>query len=193
MFFKNRGFTLVELAMTISILLIITVLLIPRTSRFLLNNKINIAKSQMMALRSALRAYYTDVNDWPAPPVPPGPGNHSGLGVTTNDNGEWQTRLVAGGGAVPSTWHGPYALAIPNDPWGHRYTYENYSLAPGSYSAIVCQGPHGSPDGTAHHYYTSINPFDAATKTNYRPDRNGFSIVPGPGADDFNIILWMEE
>ncbi|MBI5555296.1 MAG: type II secretion system protein GspG [Elusimicrobia bacterium] len=176
-----KGYTLVELVMVIGIISVISFLAIIIASRFLRNNKINTAKSQMMALRLSLKSYLSDTNTWPV-------ADGSALGITPDDNTQWNLALITGTG-IPN-WHGPYALAIPNDPWEHRYIYSNYSLTGARFSAIVCQGPLGN-NGAAP-YYAIADPYLIANKTTYRPDRQGFSQIPGIGSDGFSIILWME-
>ncbi len=180
---STKGYTLVELLIVISILSVIGAMAYKFYSgNFFRNNRIKEAKSQMMSLRLALKSYLADTDEWPVP-------DGFALGITPHDNTQWEKALITGDGKP--NWHGPYTMAITMDPWGHRYIYANYNVSVSSFSAIVCQGPFGTANGTAPHYGIA-DPYATANKVTYPPDRQGFSIVPDIDNEDFSIILWME-
>ncbi|MDD5259159.1 MAG: type II secretion system protein GspG [bacterium] len=180
---STKGYTLVELLIVGTILSILAVVSYKFfNGNFFKNNKIKEARSQMMSLRLALKSYLADTDEWPVL-------DGFALGIAPHDNTQWENALINGNSETG--WHGPYALAVPNDPWEHRYIYMNYNVSPDSFSAIVCQGPLGTDNGTAPHYAIA-DPYAIANKVTYPPDRHGFSIVPSVEAEDFSIILWME-
>jgi general secretion pathway protein G len=128
----ERGFTLVEILVVITIIGMIMALVGPRVLNYLAESKVKAAKIQIESLSSALDLYYLDVGRYPS--------TSEGLAALAQQPGGVQA------------WNGPYlrSAAIPNDPWGHSYVYRS----PGEHGSfdIVSHGAHGQeggPDTTA--------------------------------------------
>lgn len=125
----ERGFTLVEMLVVISIIALIMALVGPRVLNFLGESKVKAAKIQIASLESALDLYALDTGQYPS--------SSDGLDA-----------LMHRPGGVTS-WSGPYLKGneVPNDPWGRPYTYRS----PGEHGPydIVSYGPKGQEGGTA--------------------------------------------
>ena len=125
----ERGFTLVEMLVVISIIALIMALVGPRVLNFLGESKVKAAKIQIASLESALDLYALDTGQYPS-------------------SSEGLDALMHRPGGVTS-WSGPYLKGneVPNDPWGRPYVYRS----PGEHGPydIVSYGPKGQEGGTA--------------------------------------------
>ena len=125
----ERGFTLVEMLVVISIIALIMALVGPRVLNFLGESKVKAAKIQIASLESALDLYALDTGQYPS-------------------SSEGLDALMHRPGGVTS-WSGPYLKGneVPNDPWGRPYIYRS----PGEHGPydIVSYGPKGQEGGTA--------------------------------------------
>ena len=125
----ERGFTLVEMLVVISIIALIMALVGPRVLNFLGESKVKAAKIQIASLESALDLYALDTGQYPS--------SSDGLDA-----------LMHRPGGVTS-WSGPYLKGneVPNDPWGRPYVYRS----PGEHGPydIVSYGPKGQEGGAA--------------------------------------------
>jgi general secretion pathway protein G len=124
----QRGFTLVEMLVVITIIGLIMGLVGPRVLNYLGESKVKTARIQIKSFESALNLFYLDAGRYPttseglAALVKPAPG------------------LTA--------WNGPYLNGgtVPNDPWGKPYVYRS----PGERSAweLMSYGADGQEGGT---------------------------------------------
>ncbi len=125
---SERGFTLVEMLVVITIIALIMALVGPRVLNYLTDAKIKTAKIQIASFENALDLYYLDANRYPS-------------------TSEGLRALVErpGGTAV---WTGPYLKGntVPNDPWGKPYVYRS----PGEHGPydIMSYGADGQQGGT---------------------------------------------
>jgi general secretion pathway protein G len=123
----ERGFTLVEILVVITIIGLIMALVGPRVLNYLAESKVKAAKIQIESLSSALDLYYLDVGRYPS--------TSEGLAALAQPPGGIQS------------WNGPYLRtgAVPNDPWGHAYVYRS----PGEHGSfdIVSHGAKGVEGG----------------------------------------------
>lgn len=110
---KQRGFTLVEMLVVITIIGMIMALVGPRVLSYLSDSRLKAAKIQIQSFASALDLFYLDSGRYPS-------------------SAEGLTALVRPIGGV-SAWNGPYLKGgtVPNDPWGNPYVYRQ----PGEHSA----------------------------------------------------------
>src|SRR6201993_5610149 len=95
----QRGFTLVEMLVVITIIGLIMSLVGPRVLNYLGESKIKAAKIQIQSFSSALDLFYLDMGRYPA-------------------SGDGLAALVQRPGSAQA-WNGPYLKGgvVPNDPW----------------------------------------------------------------------------
>lgn len=124
----ERGFTLVEILVVITIIGLIMALVAPRVLNYLGESKVKAARIQIESFSTALDLYFLDVGRYPS-------------------TSEGLAALVQRPGGA-RTWNGPYLRsgAVPNDPWGNPYIYRS----PGEHGAydIVSYGADGQEGGT---------------------------------------------
>ena len=124
---NERGFTLVEMLVVITIIALIMALVGPRVLNYLTDAKIKTARIQISSLENALDLYYLDANRYP----------------TTSEG--LRALIERPGGTV--VWTGPYLKgdAVPNDPWGRPYVYRS----PGEHGTydIMSYGADGQEGG----------------------------------------------
>jgi general secretion pathway protein G len=124
----ERGYTLVEILVVITIIGLLVALVGPRVLNYLGESKVKTAKIQIQSFESALDLFYLDSGRYP--------GSSEGLGA-----------LVQRGGGI-TTWNGPYLKGgtVPNDPWGKPYVYRS----PGEHGSydIISYGADGQEGGT---------------------------------------------
>jgi general secretion pathway protein G len=124
----ERGFTLVEILVVITIIGLIMGLVGPRVLNYLTESKAKAAKIQIESFSSALDLYFLDTGRYPT-------------------GSEGLNALVQ---RPPSTvsWNGPYLKGgvVPADPWGKPYVYRS----PGQHGTfdIVSYGADGQEGGT---------------------------------------------
>jgi general secretion pathway protein G len=124
----QRGFTLIEMLVVITIIGLIMALVGPRVLNYLSESKVKAAKIQIESFTNALDLYFMDTGRYPS--------TSEGLAV-----------LVRPSENMPG-WNGPYLKGnkVPKDPWGHAYVYR----APGPKEPyeILSYGADGQEGGT---------------------------------------------
>jgi general secretion pathway protein G len=124
----ERGFTLVEMLVVITIIGLIMGLIGPRVLNYLSESKVKAAKIQMQSFSSALDLFNLDTGRYPS-------------------TAEGLAALVRRTPGVEA-WNGPYLRGgnVPNDPWNHPYIYR----APGEHGAydIKSLGSDGQEGGS---------------------------------------------
>ena len=124
----ERGFTLVELLVVITIIALIMGIVGPRVLNYLTESKAKAAKIQIESFASALDLFFLDTGRYP-------------------NGSEGLNALVARPGNI-AAWNGPYLKGglVPPDPWGNSYVYR----APGRNGAydILSYGADGTEGGT---------------------------------------------
>jgi len=124
----QRGFTLVEMLVVITIIGLIMSLVGPRVLNYLGESKVKAAKIQIQSFSSALDLFYLDAGRYPS--------TSEGLAALVKP-----TSAMAG-------WNGPYLKGgnVPNDPWGKPYAYRS-PTEHGKFE-IVSYGADGQEGGT---------------------------------------------
>ena len=125
---RQRGFTLVEMLVVITIIALIMSLVGPRVLNYLTESKVKAARIQIQSFSSALDLLFLDTGRYPS--------SADGL-----------VALVKPTSSLPG-WNGPYLKggSLPNDPWGKPYVYR--SPAERSAYEIVSYGADGQEGGT---------------------------------------------
>jgi general secretion pathway protein G len=125
---SERGFTLVEMLVVITIIGLIMSLVGPRVLSYLGESKVKAAKIQIQSFASALDLFYLDAGRYPT-------------------TAEGLAALVKPAAGV-TAWNGPYLKGgnVPNDPWGTPYLYRS----PGERNPyeIISYGSDGQEGGT---------------------------------------------
>lgn len=108
----ERGFSLIELLIVMLILGLLASLVGPKMFGKLGMAKQKTAKTQIEMLMTSLDSYRLDIGSYPS--------QQEGLESLVRNTGD-------------DKWNGPYlAKAVPQDPWGNDYNYEN----PGQHGEI---------------------------------------------------------
>jgi general secretion pathway protein G len=125
---SERGFTLIEMLVVITIIGMIMGLIGPRVLNYMSESRVKTAKIQIQSLGNALDLYYLDIGRYP----------------TTAEGLSALVKPVSGG----SGWAGPYLKGggVPNDPWNNPYAYRS----PGQNAPydIISYGADGQEGGT---------------------------------------------
>jgi len=124
----ERGYTLVEILVVITIIGLLMALVGPRVLNYLTESKVKTARIQIQSFASALDLFYLDAGRYPT--------SAEGLAVLVRPT----TGIMA--------WNGPYLKGgtVPSDPWGKPYQYRS----PGEHGAydVVSLGSDGQDGGT---------------------------------------------
>jgi general secretion pathway protein G len=125
---SERGYTLVEILVVITIIGLLMALVGPRVLNYLTESKVKTARIQIQSFASALDLFYLDAGRYPT--------SAEGLAILVRPT----TGITA--------WNGPYLKGgtVPSDPWGKPYLYRS----PGEHGAydVVSLGSDGQDGGT---------------------------------------------
>lgn len=124
----QRGFTLVEMLVVITIIGMIMGLIGPRVLNYMSESKVKTARIQIQSFSNSLDLFYLDVGRYPT-------------------TAEGLAALVRPNSAI-NGWAGPYLKGgvVPNDPWNNAYVYRAPGQA-GPYD-IMSYGADGQEGGT---------------------------------------------
>lgn len=102
----QKGFSLIELLVVLVILGLLGGLVGPRLFSQVDSSKVEVAKTQVRMLKTALQAYRLDVGRYPL--------DQSGL------------KALVEKPVSDKYWRGPYLEELlPTDPWGNQYKYQS--------------------------------------------------------------------
>ena len=124
---KERGLTLFELLVVLTILALLATLIAPRVVGYLGRAKSDVARSQAANIAASMELFYLDMDRYPT--------LEEGLAALVNNPAE-----LAG-------WRGPYFKEAAGlmDPWGRDFVYE-LEFGGGAF-AIVSLGRDGEEGG----------------------------------------------
>jgi len=122
------GFTLLELLVVMVIIGLLAGLVAPRYFAQVGKSQVKVARAQIDAFDKALDQFRLDVGRYPT--------TEEGLqALVAQPSGE-------------QNWHGPYLKkAVPGDPWGRAYTYQQPGTHGGDFE-LQSYGKDGRPGGT---------------------------------------------
>ncbi len=104
----ERGYTLLEVLIVLTIIALVAALVGPRLMAQLDRSKVTAARVQIRSLASALETMRIDIGRYP--------NAQEGLGLLVR---------APGGPRDVGGWQGPYLDSdVPQDPWGGDYAYE---------------------------------------------------------------------
>ena len=124
---STTNFTLIEMVITISIILILTGIAIPAYNVITTNAKKTKVKAEIQNFATAIASFQLDMGRLP-----------NSLDELVTNPGEGKK------------WNGPYMKrkTIPKDPWQHEYVYQVPGQRGNDSYDIICYGSDGVPGGT---------------------------------------------
>jgi len=124
---SERGVTLIEMMVVVTIIALFSALVLPKMFRRADAARVTAARAQINGFLTALGAYKLDTSVWP-----------------TTEQGLHALRVRPEG--LPN-WNGPYLPQdVPNDPWGNPYVYK-YPGEHGDEPDIISYGADRAPGG----------------------------------------------
>ncbi|MDZ7619759.1 MAG: type II secretion system major pseudopilin GspG [Patescibacteria group bacterium] len=127
----HRGFTLIEVLLVLTILVIIGSIAVVAIVPMQRNAYIRAAEAQVKAFKTPLQAYRIDIGTYP--------NSSQGLEALRNPPSDLTS---------PTKWRGPYLeTPVPADPWSNPYRYEYPGKFQEDWPDIWSYGPDGI-DGT---------------------------------------------
>ena len=125
---KNKGFTIVELLVVITILLILGSIILPSLGDTRASAALTKAEAQVDQLLNALTNLSGDTLQYS--------GHFAAFTADTGAGGNevWDLNAQAAGltdtDGLFSNWQGPYISTVPLDPWGNPYFFDpDYDIA----------------------------------------------------------------
>jgi general secretion pathway protein G len=115
---KERGFTLIEILVTIAIISLLGSLASIGVIKAMRSAKIKQAETDLAMISSAIITLADATGRWPNKAVRTTPGNAKVLDLTVDSAG-----LLGSDGSYPN-WNGPYCDDIMTDPWGNPYFFD---------------------------------------------------------------------
>jgi len=111
----NKGFTLIEILIVITIIGVLASVVVPRLMDRPDQARQTKVKQDIRVIESALDLYRLDNFVYP-----------------TSQQGLEALMTKPSSPPIPTNWGGPYLKRLPADPWGHEYIYAN----PGQHSTV---------------------------------------------------------
>ena len=139
---NEKGFTLIEVVVVVAVIAILAAVLTPYITKYIDDSKIAKARNEVQVVAAAVTNAYKDLGRWPnrinaatdyaglftGTVLPAGTLIGAATGWIAPAGATWSsldTHLVTNGHTYPvagdTKWAGPYAVALPLDPWGRPY------------------------------------------------------------------------
>lgn len=149
----KRAFTLIEIAIVVLIIGVLTSIAIPMFSKARKKARINEAQADIEMLTAAVRQLAWDTGKWP--------GGADRLEVSAEcwDLSKDNAGLLGNDGTFDTDkWDGPYTREVKTDPWGNPYFFDPdyYPNGMGSNPKLAIVGSFG-PNGSGKNVYDSDN------------------------------------
>ncbi len=152
---KQRGFTLIEVVVTLSVVAILAAIMIPMISSNIKSARYAKARSDVNTIKDAIVKFRTDLGKWPVYDnanvyhnLLYGDGSRDATWDTANPKLSLAFSLVQmptiynPGPSVDGTpaWNGPYLGELKEDPWGYAYLVNSGSFLNSSARVWVISG-----------------------------------------------------
>ncbi|MBN2161357.1 MAG: type II secretion system protein GspG [Pontiellaceae bacterium] len=135
---KKRGFTLVEIMVTIGIISLLASLASIGVVKAMKSAKIKEAEVDLAMINSSIIRLADETGRWPNKAVRTTPGNVEIWDLTAKSAG-----LLDSDGSYPN-WNGPYCDDMMTDPWGNPYFFDpTYTVNGKSRIVVGSFGPNG--------------------------------------------------
>lgn len=159
---RERGFTLIEMAVVLAIIAVLAAVLTPMVTGYLDQARVVRATADVKTIADAVRIFYRDTSRYP---VSGGPSYLVGAGavpltgttswpsltstsslmtvLNTNIFGLSTASQVTNVGKV--AWRGPYIGSLDSDPWGNQYLIPtaNLSTTSTNWAIVISAGANG--------------------------------------------------
>ena len=143
---NEKGFTLIEVVVVVAVIAILAAVLTPYITKYIDDSKIAKARNEVQVIAAAVTNAYKDPGRWPNQIAVGNPANYAGLHTGAAAQTAAAVALIGGAAGWDTTaanwspldthlvtnnhgylatgdtrWAGPYATALPLDPWGRPY------------------------------------------------------------------------
>ncbi|MDP8253576.1 MAG: type II secretion system protein GspG [Candidatus Kaelpia aquatica] len=143
---KLRSFTLMELIVVMSVIIVLGGVLLPQVNRVITESRTSKAKAELEHIKAAMLAYKKDTGE-----LPPKAATFTEASITA----AIINALLATDSA--SGWDGPYLdKSVLTDPWGEDYIYaDNDGVTSRPISYLLSKGPDETKDVLNPHLTTA--------------------------------------
>lgn len=180
---RERGFTLIEMAVVLAIIAVLAAVLTPIVTGYLDQARVVRATADVKTIADALRLFYKDTGYYPiynslsnaragttvaselvGPGNPPVTGSTwNGYSTATSLITQLNTNVLSLSTASQVTnpgkiaYRGPYIGSLDADPWGNEYvvTANNLANSATNWAIVISAGPNGTLDSSPNQSNTS--------------------------------------
>lgn len=136
---KKRGFTLLEIMITVGIITMLTLFGTLAIMKSVRNSKIKNTQVELEILSTAILQLAWDTGRWPNGEPRNGGGSAEKWDISPDACG-----LMGDDGSFGNNWKGPYYDGSIQDQWGNPYFFDpDYSTTNGNHVVIGSFGPNG--------------------------------------------------